>query len=132
MRINSIEKRFLYVPSRREGIADFQGEFKQTEEVAELIRKEGLDYIRNKILTIIEQRKEMLGNHTVEYYGMHPQQRFYDLKNRIMIEVRDLILPENNIIQMELIGSSHLMKKASNIKAYTLVKSGKYYQHGLR
>ena len=132
MRINTIEKRFLYVPSRRVGLAEFQGEFEQTSEVKELIQNEGFEYIKNKILTIIENRKEMYGDDSVEYYGMCPQQRFYDLKNRIMIEVRDLILPDNNIIQMELIGSLHSMKKQSNIRVFNRIKGGKGYQHSWR
>ncbi len=132
MRIKTLEERFLYVPNRREGISIFDGTFEHTEEVENLIQKEGLEYIKNKIISIIDNRKEMYGNDSTEFYGMYPQQRFYDLKNRIMLEVLDLTLPENNIIKIEKIESHNSINKKSNVKAYKTIKSGLFYQYGFK
>ncbi|WP_075344629.1 hypothetical protein [Tenacibaculum agarivorans] len=129
MRIKTFEDRFLYVPNRREGTCDFNGVFQPTEEVEELIQKEGLEFIRNKILSIVESRKEMYGDASSEFYGMYPQQRFYDLQNRIMFEVRALILPEDNIVTIKKIESIISVKKQSNIHAYNFIKSGLGYQY---
>ncbi len=129
MRIKTLDDRFLYVPNRREGTCDFNGVFQPTEEVEELIHKEGLEFIRNKILSIIDNRKEMYGNASSEFYGMYPQQRFYDLQNRIMFEVKDLILPENNIVNIKKVESIISMKKTSNKRAYNFIKGGLGYQY---
>lgn len=130
MKITSIENQFVFVPNRRNtGTSVFEGSFSASEEVENIIKDKGIDYISNKILSIIESRKEMYGNASVDFYGLHPSQKFYDLKNRIMLQVKDLILPENNIIEINKVWSPKSLNSMSRTKAHKIITSGINYFH---
>lgn len=152
--INSISDQLLYVPNRKEGQSLFNGEVKPSEEVKELIGAEGIQYIKDKITSIIENRKEMFGNKKIEYYGLNYLQRFYDLKNKAVIKVRDCIEVEEKRIHEEFqvgipnilatpkyekrmsmihdyvmhVEDDNYLSNRSNIGAYNAIKSGDHVQ----
>ena len=150
--LNSISDQLLYVPNRKEGQSLFNGEAKPSNEVKELIGEEGIQYIKGRIASIIENRKEMFGNETPEFYGLNYLQKFYDLKNRVLIKVRDCIeidskedkIPLSSFPKiittpkydqrMSLIHDYEMhiettyLPHLSNIKAYNFIKSGKLAQ----
>lgn len=122
MKIKTLEDQFIYLPTREAGESLFDGEYRCDENVAEIIGQEGIAFIKNKILSIIEHKKEMFGQRHVSFYGMQEWQRFYDIKNRIMLDVRDAMLPENNIVTIRESATGKYYKKMSNIGIYRQIK----------
>jgi len=122
MKVKTIEDRFIYCPDRRLGEALFQGEYRCDENLAKIVGEEGIEYIKNKIQDIIKNKKEMFGEQDISHYGLTERQRFYDLQNRIMIDMRDAMLPENNIITIRESATGKRLKNESNIAIYELLK----------
>jgi len=90
MRIKNIEDRIVYVPNRESGLSTFEGEALILDDLEEMLGSEVIDYTRYQLSKILDFRKYMFGNGELEYYGLHPVQRFYDLKEREMVLIRDL------------------------------------------
>lgn len=122
MKIKTLEDQFIYLPTRDTGEALFQGEYQCDENIAEVIGQEGIDYIKNKIQSIIENKKEMFGERHVSFYGLHEKQRFYDLQNRIMLDIQDAMDSEKNIISIRESITGNRYKKMSNISVYRSIK----------
>lgn len=122
MKIKTLEDQFMFYPVRERGEALFEGEYHWDEDIARSIGQEGMEFIKNKIQTIIENKKEMFGEMHVSFYGLPSEINFYDLKNRILLDIKDAMLPENNIIKIrESLLGNHL-KKMSNIRAYKEIR----------
>lgn len=122
MKIKTLEDQFIYLPTRDTGEALFDGAYQCDENLAEIIGQQGIEFIKNKILTIIENKKEMFGQGHISFYGMEQWQRFYDIKNRIMLDIRDAMLPENNIVTIRESHTGKYLKKMSNIGIYRQIK----------
>ncbi|WP_422005356.1 hypothetical protein [Roseivirga pacifica] len=130
--------RFQYVPNRESGNSLFSGKPILPEgDLLELTSDE-VSYIREKLLSIVDFRKEVFGNGRVEYYGLHPVQRFYDLKQRIMIRVNDIIQSASESTESEQsykLGDFTLkeeytfkdFKTDSNISVYRTLRDGSLY-----
>ena len=124
MKINTIQDQLIYIPNREfhNGESIFDGEFKCDEKLYEILHQEGIDYIKSKLLSLIECRKEMFGEYHILHYGMNPLQHFYDLKNRISIQIEDLLLPENNQIILTNDEERKWLKHKSNKKAFEMIR----------
>ena len=122
MKIKTLEEQFIYLPTRDTGEHLFEGEYQCDENIAEIIGQEGIEFIKNKILSIIENKKEMFGQGHISFYGMDEWQRFYDIKNRIMLDVKDAMLPENNIVTIRESLTGKRYKNMSNIGIYRQIK----------
>lgn len=100
MKIKTIEDRLIYMPKweNHEGQSVFDGKIECDNDLYAILKQEGVDYIKKKLLSIIENRKEMFGEYHLLHYGMNPTQCFYDMKNDISIRVKDLLLSKENKI----------------------------------
>ncbi len=136
MRINKIENRLIYSPNREFGQSEFKGTPRPSSEVIEQIGEEGLEYIKNKLNSLIDSRKEMFGIGHIDQYGMDAVQHFFDLKHRTIIRVSEIIHEEHHIHPKELLfenrpsadyhlsihpATRRLLAKGSNNEAYRSV-----------
>lgn len=153
MRIKSIEDQLIYVPNRKKGESLFNGEAIVNDDDLEFIGHQEINYIKEKISSIIENRKEMYGNNYPQEYGLHYIQKFYDLKNRFIIKAKDLINVEKEIKENPLSSFPEIIRtpkyeerqskihdfileienmypsfeKRSNISAFNAIKTGDFF-----
>lgn len=83
--------RLIYIPDRLNGQSEFRGECIVSSDAYDLLLEEGVDFIKKKLNEIVDYKKQIYGFGHIGYYGLHFTQRFYDLKNRIGIEVKEII-----------------------------------------
>ncbi len=109
-----------------------------SEEVVELIGNVGVDFIIRALEKTLKKHQELFGNGSLENYGMSPHQRFFDIKERIVLDIKALTeRPEgthiNDYIQdfsIELGEENILLSRKhvpSDNKVRRMVKSGWYY-----
>ncbi len=132
MKIRNIEDRFHYLPNRELGNYLFDGIPHASNLVLDIIGDEGIDFIHQKFQQLLLARKEMFGDAFVPYYGFAPHQRFYDLKERITIDVKAIITDtpsQSNDYTLSIYEdtSSGLTHKKTNKDRLRLVKSGILY-----
>jgi len=128
MKIKTLSDRFLHFPNRRNGASVFSGKPLATQEVYDLIKAEGIDFISQNLTKLIEMRKEMFGNAKVDYYGMYQTQLFFDLKKRVAIRVKELIDSPAKDFSLEVFDDLFpKLQKDSNIKVYKSIKQGIMY-----
>lgn len=72
------------------GEAIFNGEVLPSDEVVELIGKLGIDFIIKTLEETLKKHKELFGDSSPKTYGMSPYQRFFDLQERIILDVKAL------------------------------------------
>ncbi len=149
MKIKNISDRLIYIPDRVNGQSEFRGECSYSSEAYALLKEEGIDYIRNKISQVIDWKKEIYGFGHIGYYGLHSNQKFFDLKNRIGIEVKEIIeegtreLTDHDTLFMQEypqrdfeISLDHIFYKdylrGSNIQTYQRLASGRSSKSSLK
>ncbi|TCI93584.1 hypothetical protein [Tenacibaculum sp. M341] len=91
MNIQKTEERILYVPNTREGIHLFNGEPTASQKVLSIISQEGIDHIDNRLKNFLDQGIERYGYEHRINYGFHPHQRFFDVQEQILINVKAVI-----------------------------------------
>jgi len=91
MKIQKIEDRILYSPNINEGDAIFDGIPHASIEILNLIGREGIQYIDQKLKSFVSQRIEMYGTENVKYFGLEAQQRFFDMQEQVAINVKRII-----------------------------------------
>ncbi|QMU65125.1 MAG: hypothetical protein GKR88_13035 [Flavobacteriaceae bacterium] len=133
MEINTIDKRLLYVPNRLTGTSTFEGKYLALDELGKYVNENDVQFMVNKLLEFIDTKKEMHGCFdeyslpSPEQYGLFFRQFFFDLRNRIFIQIEavpdssnyDFIIKPRPKVQ-------NSMKSSSNIKIYNAIKSGSY------
>lgn len=139
MKIRNLSDQLIYVPNRKSGESEFKGSPKPSQEVVELIAQDGVEHIANELNEIVKMRIMLLGDGRIEFYGMYPIQRFFDLKNRIAIRIQE-IANENEPKRLTIIDKpnprdysltlepveKYILRKGSNIGAFRCVKWGYY------
>ena len=110
-----------------------------SKEVIKLIGNLGIDYIIKTLKETLKKHKELFGDSSLSNYGMSPRQRFFDIQERVVLDVKALIeeRPEGthfNDYKQDYsieVGEENflLLKKhtPSDHKVRRLVKTGWYY-----
>lgn len=137
MKIQSLSDQLIYIPQQANGLSDFEGSPLPSQEAIDAVGEEGIEYISDKIKSIVEFRKEIHGNVDLTHYGLKPEQCFFDLKNRIVLRVTDTVqdrvhypysyvnnhpISDFNINVQEVRGSD--LRSGSNIQVYKSIKRG--------
>jgi len=128
MKIDKIHKRLIYIPDRSIGSCTFSGDLYSEQAVKDIIKEEGRNYIREKLVQIIEIRKELFGDSSLEFYGLHPLQRFFDLKSKYTIRVEHIIGSNKDDYILRLGDTNSGMLKSSNISNFRSIRSGTFWQ----
>jgi len=127
MKIDKIDKRLIYIPDRSVGTCTFSGDAYPNDEVLEILKEDEIAYIRNKLSAIIEMKKEIFGDDRPEFYGLHPLQRFFDLKNRCPIRIQLITgLPKEDYV-LRIGDINQGMLKSSNISNFKAIRSGTFW-----
>lgn len=129
MQINTIEKRLLYVPNKLKGISTFDGKAYTSDDLSKYINEQDVKFMVNKLLGFVEVREEMFGQsdeygrYSPEEYGLFFRQLFYDLKNRILIQIEEIKEIKSHDFMIKPVGK--FLQNSSNIGAHDLITSGK-------
>lgn len=94
------EERIFYLPNRSGGEKTFRGEPFASKEVYDLIGEDGIKFIDGKLNQLISQRSEMFGNGKLSYFGLSPDQRFFDIQNKTILSVKSIINTSDYTIQV--------------------------------
>lgn len=139
MKIESLSDQLIYVPKLATGICDYEGIPFPDQETLDFVGDEGVEYMREKLISIVDFRKEIHGDHELARYGLAAEQHFFDLKNRIAYEIKvatslwkkdrpfrdykNQPMSCDFTVRAKEVQSRNL-KKLSNIRAFEMVKSG--------
>lgn len=85
-----------YFPQRMNGLCLFNKKpLEIPEDVLELIGKKGVREIHKKLGELVEENKKHFGKRFIRFFGLFYYQQFLDVKNRVVINVFQLIDNEN-------------------------------------
>ena len=106
--------------------------------MVELIGKVGIDFIIKELEKTLKKHKEIFGYSSPRTYGMSPHQRFFDIQERVVLDVKALTeRPEGthiddyiqdysiNIGEDEILLSKRYVP--SDHKTRRLIKTGWYF-----
>lgn len=91
MKIQNIENRIVYFPSINEGEYLFDGIPYASMQVLEIIGSEGVHHIDQKLKNYLLQRLEMFGTANKTKHGFSANQRFFDVQEQIILDVKSKI-----------------------------------------
>ena len=80
-------ERLVYRRDNEKGIHGFDGTPCPTKEVYESIGEVGIAHIQKMMREMIEIRKKMFGSGNAKYFGFSPDQSFFDMENRTIIQL---------------------------------------------
>jgi hypothetical protein len=91
MKLQNIEDRLLYIPNKEKGTHLFDGIPHASIRVLEILGSDGIHHIDKKLKTFLLHRMEMFGKASSIYHGFSEHQRFFDLKEQIVLDVKSVL-----------------------------------------
>lgn len=89
------EDRFVYLPTYRKGVSEYDGTPIASHEAYEILGKDGIEELDCFISKLISLRKLVLGRARKEAYGLDSLITIFDMKSRIALYLRDNPVLEN-------------------------------------
>ncbi len=91
MKIQKIENRIEFCSNSRDGDSLFNGSPYVSEKIRGIIGEEGVKHIDNTLKEHLSQRKEMFGLTNRDKLKISSHQRFFDLQEQIIINVKSIV-----------------------------------------